>query len=394
MTSVSVLEPHRTDDAESLLARVAGFLPRIAALAPAMESAGRLDDDLVADLDAAGVYSVMVPRRFGGAGLGLAEAAEIVRMLASADICTAWNASFYMFNHALLARFPMSAQEQIFAAKPSFLCAGVWAPMGQAEAVPGGYRLSGRWPYASGIYQAEGALLPALADGAPSWFVVDRADLTIIDDWNVSAMKASGSATVTVDSVFVPADRCMPIARLVSPRDHHGVEHREAVNHYPFTRFGIVSAALAIGALETGVASGREKLATSKPYGVARIDRPWSRMRWAEAAQTLRMLTLLHRDALATTIARCEAEHEWTPVEVGQLSLDTTAIYHGAKDALRLLVDSVGGSSIYRSDEPLQRMSRDMGMIATHLLMGDYDVLWGKAARLVLGIDVQPGEGM
>lgn len=376
------------------IARVRDFLPRIAALAPAMEQAGRLDDRLVADMDRAGIFSAMIPRRWGGAGLGMAEAAEIVRLIASADACTAWNASFYMFNHLLLARFPMSAQERLFADKASFLCAGIWAPLGSTERVEGGFLLSGRWSYASGIYQAEGALLPAMADGEPCWLAVKRADVDIIDDWNVAAMKASGSATVVATGVFVPDDQCMPIARLVSARDHHGVGHAESVNRYPFTRFGIVSAALAIGVLETGVANGREKLASSRPYGVARIDRPWSRMRWAEAAQTLRMLQLLHRDALATTIDRCERDHDWTQEEIGQLSLDSVSIYHGAKDALRDLVDYCGGSSIHKSDEQLQRMARDIAMIATHLLMGDYEVLWERGSRLVLGLPAAPGEAI
>jgi len=379
-------------DAETLYARARTFQPRIAALAPHMEKARQLDADLIASLDEAGLFSVMVPRRWGGAGLGIVEAAGILRILAQADICTAWNASFYMLTGVLLSRFPMHVQAQFFARKPSFLCAALMAPSGAAERVPGGYRLSGRWPYASGSHHAEGVLLPSMLEGEPWSFILPRGDVGADDDWDVSAMGASGSVTLIANGAFVPEDWAMPSARLASPDGHHGLEHPEAVLHYPFVRLGVISTALAIGALETAVAIGKERLATSRPMGVPRIDRPAARMRWAEAAQTLRMTALLHEAALQRTTAICERKSAWTTEEMGQYWLDNLSIFHSAKDALRVLVDTVGGSSIYKSAEPLQRMTRDIGMICTHLVIADYDVLWERGSRLVLGMDLAPGE--
>jgi len=78
--------------------------------------------------------------------------------------------------------------------------------------------------------------------------------------------------------------------------------------------------------------------------------------------------------------------------EVGQLMLDNVTMYHRAKDALRLLVDNVGGSSIHKLDEPLQRMTRDIAMICTHLTIADWDVMWEKASRMVLGVKLEPHE--
>lgn len=379
-------------DAEDLYARARALQPRIAELALEMERNRRLDAGLIAAMDAAGLFSVMVPRRWGGAGLGIAEASEILRLLAQADICTAWNSSFYMLTNVLLSRFPMSAQKQFFASKPSFTCAALMAPAGKAVRVEGGYRLTGRWPYASGIHHADGALLPSMLDGVPYSFIVPRADVSVDDDWYVSAMAASGSATVIADDLFVPEDWGMPMAQLSSVDDHHGTEHPEAVYHYPFVRLGVISTALPVAALETCVAIGRDRLATSRPMGVARIERPFSRMRWAEAAQTLRMISLLRDQAIARTIAICERDAPWTTEEMGQSWLDNLSVFHGAKDALRILVDNVGGSSIHKSSEPLQRFARDIGMIGTHLVIADYEVLWERGSRLVLGGELAPGE--
>ena len=379
-------EPTTTGpDAATLYARAQGFQPRIAELAPAMEKAGRLDDALVADLDAAGLASVLVSKHWGGSGLGFVEAAHVLRLLAQADVSTAWVINNYMLNSLILSRFPMRAQERIFAAKPSHLCAGNLTPSGEATRVPGGFHLNGRWGYASGMWHAEGALFPAMLGGAVHFFLMPMEGLELLDDWDVSAMGASGSITVTARDIFVPEDYALPMANLLTADQHDGVLHAEKVHSYPFTRAAVLTAALAVGALDTAVACARERLASSKPFGTARMDMAPSRIRWADAAQTLRQITLLHHDVLATTEERGNRLHDWAIPEVGQLMLDNVTIYHRAKDALRLLEDSFG-SSTYRNGDVIGRMARDIAMICTHLTIADWDVMWEKAARMVLGV--------
>src|SRR5215472_12864948 len=84
-----------------------GFVPRIRELARQMELARRLDDELVEDMDAAGLFSVVVPKRWGGAGLGPHELNEVVEIVATGDISTAWVTGFYNLHNWFLCRYPL-----------------------------------------------------------------------------------------------------------------------------------------------------------------------------------------------------------------------------------------------------------------------------------------------
>lgn len=378
-------------DAETLYERARAFQPRIAELAPSMDKAGRLDDELVADMDAAGLASVLVSKRWGGAGLGLREAAKVLRILAQADVSTAWVINNFMLNSLILSRFPISAQERIFANRPSHNSAGNLVPSGEATRVAGGFRLSGRWTYASGIYHAESALFPAMLDGGVSFFLMPREELSLMDDWNVTAMRASGSITVIAQDVFVPEDYTLGMANILSADQHDGIHLPEPVHQYPFTRAAVLTPALAVGALDTSLEIGRRKLESSRPFGVARIDIAPARMRWAEASQLLRMIDLVHHAVISDAEERGNRRHEWKIPEIGQIMLDNVSIYHRSNEALRLLLDSFGSTS-YKDDEALSRMARDIAMICTHLTLADWDVMWEKASRMVLGVPLAPHE--
>ena len=75
------------------------------------------------------------------------------------------------------------------------------------------------------------------------------------------------------------------------------------------------------------------------------------------------------------------------------MGLHGVFIMQTIKDAARLLVDGLGTSG-YRADDPIRRMSSDVAMISTHLLGGDYDIVMDRHARWVLGLGMDPGDPM
>jgi len=75
------------------------------------------------------------------------------------------------------------------------------------------------------------------------------------------------------------------------------------------------------------------------------------------------------------------------------MGLHGVSIMQGIKDAARLLVDGRGTSG-YRADDQIRRISSDVAMISTHLLGGDYDVVMDRHARWVLGLGMDPGDPM
>ena len=88
-----------------------------------MERAGRLDDELIEAMDEANLFNVLVPRRFGGGGLGPLEVHQIAEILGGADCSTAWVGVFYNLHNCLLCRFPLAVQEELFRDRSSVPCA-------------------------------------------------------------------------------------------------------------------------------------------------------------------------------------------------------------------------------------------------------------------------------
>ena len=165
----AAVDLRQADEAERLYEAARSFVPRIRALAREQEINRRLDDKLVDDIEAAGLLSVLVPKRWGGSGLGPIETGKIVEILGSGDCSTAWVCSFFMLHNWFVCRLPLETQQQLYANTNSVRAAGVFGPPSVAEKVEGGYRVSGRWSYASGILHAPYSFCPAMV-GDVMWF--------------------------------------------------------------------------------------------------------------------------------------------------------------------------------------------------------------------------------
>ncbi len=151
----------------------------------------------------------------------------------------------------------------------------------------------------------------------------------------------------------------------------------------------MMTPSIAIGGLMHAVEIGREKLDTSKPYGIARINRALSRVRWADAYQRLRTIRLIRDASTDEIIENGDAGVPASLESEGRIGLDTISVVHGAANAARLRIDGAGSSS-YRGGDALPRVVADLSMIATHILGYDYDVLMERNARWVLGLGLGP----
>lgn len=229
----------------SLADAARGFVPRIRGLARQMELARRLDDELVDDMDAAGLFSVIVPKRWGGAGLGPHELNQVAEIIAAGDVSTAWVTVFYNLHSWFLCRYPLEVQEELFARGPSVRTAAILAQPGTAERTGGQLRVNGSWGYATGMLHASHALVPVIIDGDKElrWVIVPREQLDIADDWDVASMAATGSVTITAVDAVVPDGWAIPFGAAMSANDHPGTFHDDEVVHLPFSalRYGLSS---------------------------------------------------------------------------------------------------------------------------------------------------------
>jgi len=216
----------RVTPAEELLEKVRGCIPLLAAEAAEAERLRRPTDAQIRALEDTGVFRMLVPRCHGGLELDLDAFVEVGFALAEADVSIAWVATFCIEHNWMLCQFPESFQKPLYAGGRGFVLApGVIAPTGRAEPVDGGYRLSGRWRWGTGVMHATWAIVGAVTDadvGPDSlrFLALPMADVKVDDTWFVDGMIATGSNDLVVEGAFVPADRSVSIPDMVLGRAH------------------------------------------------------------------------------------------------------------------------------------------------------------------------------
>lgn len=152
------------DLASELIGRAHELKPVIAARALATEHKRSLPDETVKDLCDAGLMQMLTPKRFGGHELHIDTMAEVGRILASACPSTGWVAAFYIGHNWLHAVFPEQSQVEVFADKPYQLSSGQISPTAKAVKVKGGYELSGRQAWSSGVVHSDYVFFTAMVE--------------------------------------------------------------------------------------------------------------------------------------------------------------------------------------------------------------------------------------
>ena len=180
--------------------------------------------DLIAELREAGCFRMLLPRSHGGDELDLVSAMQVLEELARADGSVGWIVAIGSAGWLDLCDLPRSTFDALYADGP-LVTAGVFAPSGTAEPVDGGYRIRGRWGFASGCEHADllygncidagdGGGGPVGGGPPPMRIAVFAPDqVTIEDTWRVSGLRGTGSHHIVVDDVVVPAERTYPVMR-------------------------------------------------------------------------------------------------------------------------------------------------------------------------------------
>nr|BAU98045.1 FMNH2 dependent monooxygenase [Streptomyces sp. RI-77] len=182
-------------------------------LAPAMTERRRIDADLVKAMREAGFMRHFVPARYGGAAGTFTDLLAAVATLGEACPATAWCASLFASTPRFVPCFPEAGQREFWAEGPdtAFVCSVL--PFGEATPASGdsGLRVSGRWPYMSAVEYADWVIVCARLPGADGprlkLVAVPVSAVSVEDTWDTVGMRATGSNTVVLDDVLVPAAR-------------------------------------------------------------------------------------------------------------------------------------------------------------------------------------------
>jgi alkylation response protein AidB-like acyl-CoA dehydrogenase len=203
------------DVAKRLLADMRELARKIATRAPEIEQQRRVPWDIIDSLRACGLFKVLVPRSHGGLGLGFPEVLPAITALSAADGSVGWVSMIASSSQLFCSRLPRALYDELFENGADPMVIGVGMPAGQAEKIAGGYRVTGRWPFASGCEDAQWILghcvifddgKPAVVDGAPvtRFIALPAHEWRIEETWQAAGLAGSGSHHVSLDQVEVP----------------------------------------------------------------------------------------------------------------------------------------------------------------------------------------------
>lgn len=360
------------------------------------EELRRLPDATVQAALDADLFRMVVPPSLGGLGLGLDTLAQSTRILAHGCPASAWTLSFLVMHSWLLARLDPEAHEELFADHGYALAPAPLNPSGTATPVDGGYRLTGRWEWATGVEHADWVMVHAIVarpdELATAFLVVPRADVTVEDVWFTSGMRATGSNAVTVDDVFVPTRRTVPSSVVMAvEEDGAPTPADDAMAGFPVVAvLALVAAAPALGAAEAAVELFRRRLSErvlAYTLGDKQADQPAARVRLATALAEVRAARAVWDQALAALTAAVAAGAP-TVDDRMDARLAAASTVRLARQAISTVCEG-SGASVYAETSPLQRLQRDVEVLKGHVIF-DWDRCAELAGRIALGQDPTP----
>jgi alkylation response protein AidB-like acyl-CoA dehydrogenase len=376
---------------EELLARLEALVPELRARAAETESLRRMPDDLLQKIIATGYIGGFRPKRYGGLGLGLSALANGSRILAHGCASSAWTTVFLTQHAWMLGRLPMPLQEEMYANGNLPLIAGALARLGTAEAVEGGYRVSGRVDWNSAIHNSDWTSVKAPINGEVHIFYMPVKDVVLDNGWNVSGMRGTSSDAFEAKDVFVPANRVassLLMARAEIPPEHPG----EIFLTYPYLQtVAITCSSVVLGATEWAVDLFDERMRSrvlAFSGNLKQVDQPFAQMRLGEVTLRLAMAREIWDSCIRKLDALAGSGKALTYEDRISITGACTLVVHTCRDLVNHMMNSAGGTS-YFLDSPLQRIQRDIEVLKSHAFF-DWDRTAHLRGRIRLGIEPTP----
>ncbi len=367
--------------------------PRIRHSAAAIEAARELPADLVMELANARLFKVAVSEEEGGLGADILTTLRVIEEVARADGSTGWCLAMGINTLRQSAQFAPDVRRQIFFSDPVGISAGSANPRGRAVAVPGGYRVTGHWFFASGCMHSS-ALHGAckVFDGdAPRLrpngdhevriaYFYPKSSARIIDTWDVSGLRGTGSHDIEVADLFVPEERTFSAldlrARVTGPMNRmHGFDLAGC-------GFCCVGLGVARAAIDEFVELAQVKVPRSSSELLR--DRAIVQAKIGEAEAVLRSGRALLFDVVEDMWETVLAARPITERQRADLRLAMTHAAQSAGTATHMVCAAAGTTSIF-TKSPLERYARDAEVVTRHnqLQFVNYEAV----GRTVLGLE-------
>lgn len=360
-----------------LVARARELAPGIRARAAEVAKMRKPHDDSIKELLDAGIIQMFVPKRWGGSEASLTTLPEVVEIISAACPSTAWVTAFYISHVIHAVYFPEQTQEEMFGTKGYALLPGGFSPDLNARKVDGGWEVSGRTLWASGIVHADWALTAGRAGDEVRAFVIPTTDIEVLDTWYLTGMSGTGSNDFVADKVFVPDHHSIPLGNLLNGISQGAELHGNPMYSLPFL-IGAYCTFLPVitGGLDGALQAYKEIVNARKVDGMAIKEQQHTQVMLGEMQLAVNVAKEIAR-SVYNHAGKVSRGYTLTEQEKLLLKGQTAFAANHCRDTVNKMM-ATAGSSAFHIDQPLQRIWRDINVICSH---GFID--WGRTRELV-----------
>jgi 3-hydroxy-9,10-secoandrosta-1,3,5(10)-triene-9,17-dione monooxygenase len=378
-----------------------GLVKRAEALQPLLlknsvesERERRAVEENIQAITKAGLFRLMVPKRYGGFEGTLKSHLEVSAALGEACGGTAWVVALTNVCAWFAGLFAQQAQDDVFGSNPDARVAGVFAPSFETRRVPGGLVTSGKWYTSSGILHADWALVGVAEQDEHGALVaqylalIPISEVSVEDTWFTAGMRASGSNCIVAKSVFIPDHRLMNIVEAVQ-----GKYRTELTNEAAYRAAFMPVAALILVGPQLGLGRAALKYVIAKApqrtIAYTSFERQTdSAVFQTQIAEAALKIDTAHLRAFRAAEEVDEAAIRGQPLDYltrARIRADTGLIVSLINEALNILISAHGAGSFAESS-PMQRIWRDSNTAARHAiaLPAVANEIYGKA---LLGVE-------
>lgn len=362
--------------ADEIVARAAAMVPWLREKAEATEKARMVPRETIEAFQEAGFFKITQPKKWGGYEMHPNTLNRVLMELARGCPSSAWNVMVLGVHPFEVGLLPEQVGDELWGQDRSLLVSSSYAPFGTVKAVEGGYVLNGEWKTSSGCDHAAGGAFVggrvAGADGEMEFrsFWVQRSDYEFKDDWFVVGLAGTGSKTLVLKEVFVPAYRSHAIGAY--GEDTHG--ELDPLYKMPF--FYVFYAAvcsvlvgMARGMVDLYVEHVKPRVNINQAVGAA-VNDPF--MKSALGAAYSKILAAQSRILMNT-------EEAWSYASKGQLvpgdvrvRIYSSNTFTGGDvfEAAHMIFKKTSTRGIWMSS-PIQRQMRDILVGANHITQNE-----------------------
>jgi 3-hydroxy-9,10-secoandrosta-1,3,5(10)-triene-9,17-dione monooxygenase len=338
---------------------------------------------------------MLQPQALGGGELDFGALVDIGAILARGCASTAWNLTNLASHHWMLAMFPEEAQDRIWDEDRDALIASSFIfPAGKARPAPGGYLLSGRWSFSSGVDPSAWNMLAGVVEdsgGGPRdhrVFLLHRSEYEILDTWHAAGLKGTGSNDVACTDVFVPEGFTVSADDLKGGPTPGASRHPAPLYRLPvFGLFPLILSGIALGIAEAAQASyvGTIRERSSKYSGTKLAELQSTQIRIGNIGARIDIARDTMLAICAEAMAGARQGHIPDLATKMRYRRDTAFATRLCVQAVDMIAEGTGAQALYLAN-PLQRQFRDIHAVAAHIAFS-MDAAASAYGSVALGID-------